>query len=249
MAIRYQASISTIGSSKWIVDSGAMHHLCRERRDFLTLYSLPRQIEVIVGNGSPILASAKGTIKLNLPCGRMLTIEALLVPKLHTSLLSVSELEATGAITFFRGCCFLAGQPIATCRDGLYLFEGTINYQQRALPLPVSAYISISLPSIYGPAISPFTKSNLELWHQRLGHLSMQSVKTMLKIYSQQTNTEDINMSDIDDIQLGTKLESRTDDDPESRGRSEYRTMQYMCEDQNATKDYPKTSRTYQTAF
>jgi D-hexose-6-phosphate mutarotase len=39
----------------------------------------------------------------------------------------------------------------------------------------------------------------------------MQSVKTMLKIYSQQTNIEDINISDIDDIQLETELESRTE--------------------------------------
>jgi hypothetical protein len=110
------------------VDSGATHHLCRERRDFQTLYSLPKQIEVIIGNGLPILASAKGTIKLNLPSGRILIIEALLVPKLHTSLLSVSELEATGAITFFGGHCFLAEQPIAIRQDGLYLFEETVNY-------------------------------------------------------------------------------------------------------------------------
>jgi hypothetical protein len=58
---------------------------------------------VIVGNRSPILASAKRTIKLNLPCGRMLTIEVLLVPKLHMSLLLVSELEAIEAMTFFGG--------------------------------------------------------------------------------------------------------------------------------------------------
>jgi hypothetical protein len=113
MAIGHRPIKSINGNSEWIADSGATHHLCRERRDFQTLDSLPKQIEVIIGNGSPILASAKGTIKLNLPSGRILTIEALLVPKLHTSLLSVSDLEATGAITFFGGHCFLAEQPIA----------------------------------------------------------------------------------------------------------------------------------------
>jgi hypothetical protein len=83
---------------------------------------------VIIRNGLPILASAKGTIKLNLLSGRILTIEALLVPKLYTSLLSVSELKEIEAITFFGGHCFLAEQPIAICQDGLYLFKGTVNY-------------------------------------------------------------------------------------------------------------------------
>jgi hypothetical protein len=133
MASRHLPIKSIDGISEWIMDSGATHHLCHVRRGFQTLYSLPKQIEVIIGNGLPILASAKGTIKLNLPSGRILTIDALLVPKLHTSLLSVSELEETGAITFFEGHCFLVRQPIAIPRDSLYHFEGTINYPQRAL--------------------------------------------------------------------------------------------------------------------
>jgi hypothetical protein len=154
---------------------------------------------------------------LNLPSGRILTIEALLVPNLHTSLLSVSELEATGAITFFGGHCFLAEQHSAIRQDGLYLFEGTVNYQQRALPLPISAYASTStsihtsLSAIHGLATLPLTKLNLELWHQRLGYLSMQSVKAILKMHHQQANMKDIKMSDIDDIQPETDLEPRTE--------------------------------------
>jgi hypothetical protein len=77
----------------------------------------------------------KETIKLNLPSRRILTIEALLVPKLHTSLLSLSELEAIGGIILFGGDRLLVEQPIVIRQDGLYLFEGTVNYQQRPLPL------------------------------------------------------------------------------------------------------------------
>jgi hypothetical protein len=69
------------------------------------------------------LESAKGTIKLNLPSGRILTIKALIIPKLHRSLLSVSELKAIGAITFFGGLYILAEQPIEIHQDGLYLFK------------------------------------------------------------------------------------------------------------------------------
>jgi hypothetical protein len=217
MASRDRPIKSINGNSEWIVDSGATHHHCHERRDFQTLYSLPKQIEVIFGNGSPILAYPKGTIKLNLPSGRILTIEAILVPKRHTLLLSVSELEATGAITFFGGHYFLAEQPIAIRQDGLYLFKGTVNYQQRALPLPISAYTSTStsihtsLSGIHGLAALPLTKWNLELWHQRLGDLSMQSVKAILKMHRQQANMKDMKMLDIDDIQPETDLEPRTE--------------------------------------
>jgi hypothetical protein len=97
------------------VDSGAIYYHCHEKCDFQTLYSLLKYIEVIIGNGSPIWVLAIGTIKLNLLSRRILIIEVLLVPKLYTLLLSVSELEVIGAITFFEGHCFLAEQPIAIC--------------------------------------------------------------------------------------------------------------------------------------
>jgi hypothetical protein len=74
------------------------------------------------------LVSAKGTIKLNLPSEQILTIEVHLVTKLHTSLVSESELEVLGAIIFFGSHCFLVVQPIAIYQNGLYLFKGTVNY-------------------------------------------------------------------------------------------------------------------------
>jgi hypothetical protein len=199
------------------VNIEAIHHLCYERHNFQTLYSLPKQIQVIIGNGSPILASAKETIKLNLPAGRILTIEVPLVSKLYTSLLSVSKLKAIGAITFFGDLCFLAEQAITIGQESLYLFEGTVNFQPRALSLPISSYAStstliyISLSAIYGLAALSLTKLNLELWHQVLGHLSMQLVKAILKMHHQQVNIEDMKMSDIDNIQPELDLEPRTE--------------------------------------
>jgi hypothetical protein len=74
------------------------------------------------------LASAKETIKLNLPSERRLIIEALLLLKLHTLLLSVSELKAREVNIFFGNHCFFAEQPIAICQDGLYFFTETVNY-------------------------------------------------------------------------------------------------------------------------
>jgi len=195
MAIRRQAFISTntnrkdTNHTKWIVDSSASHHLCRERRDFEKLTPLTEKIEVIIGDGSPMIASAKGSIKLRLPCGRTLTIEALLVPRLHTSLLSVGELTKSEPLKFYNERCFLSGKLIGQRRDGIFDFLGTVKRLRRTPPLPASKYalaVATSSPSIlttpvassiHSSAISRSTQPTLQIWHQRLGHLGLASVK------------------------------------------------------------------------
>jgi len=50
-----------IFNPKWIVDSGASDHVCRERRDFQKLSPLSQNVQVIIGDESPMIATAKGT--------------------------------------------------------------------------------------------------------------------------------------------------------------------------------------------
>ena len=203
MAIRRQALVPTNTNrrntinTKWIVDSGASHHLCREQRDFQTLTPLSQKIEVIIGDGSPMIASAKGTIKLSLPCGRGLTIEALLVPRLHTSLLSVGELTKTEPVKFYNECCFLSEKLIGRRREGIFDFLGTVKRPHRSPRLPASRYalavtsLSPSVPAATVPrvpndlAMSRSTKPTLQLWHQRLGHLGIGSLKALLKKHAE----------------------------------------------------------------
>lgn len=219
MAVSRRALVSTHNNrnsnnrkTEWIVDSGASHHLCRERHDFQTLHPLSRQIEVIIGDGSPMIASAKGIIKLSLPSGRTLTIEALLVPRLHTSLLSVSELAKTEYVQFFDDHCFLSGRAIGRRQGGIFNFLGTVKRQWRAshlaTPIYTSTSISTSMDTLTSTkgmstqvtySLAATLKPNLELWHQRLGHLGMQSVKALLKMQAQ---PEDVKMVDIADIHL-----------------------------------------------
>jgi hypothetical protein len=59
IAYRHRPIKSIYGNREWIVDSGATHYRCYEMRDFHTVVYLPKQIKVIIGNRSPILASAK----------------------------------------------------------------------------------------------------------------------------------------------------------------------------------------------
>jgi len=220
MAIRRQAFISTntnpkdTNYTKWIVDMGASHHLCRERPDFEKLTPLNQKIEVIIGDGSPMIASAKGSIKLTLPCSQTLTIEALLVPRLHTSLLSVGELTKSEPVTFYNERCFLSGNLIGQRRYGIFDFLGTVKRLRRTPPLPASKYglaVATSSPSIlptpvassiHSSAISRSTQPTLQIWHQHLGHLGLASVKALLKKHSQpeEPNTERTQTVDITHI-------------------------------------------------
>ena len=76
----------TSTSDNWVIDSGASHHLCRNRRCFRNLKPLRQPVMVRLGDSSTIPATAAGTVSLLLP-SRILSIEALFVPRLQTSLL------------------------------------------------------------------------------------------------------------------------------------------------------------------
>jgi len=65
-------------NTDWIIDSGASHHPCRNRRLFTSLKHLPKQVLVHLGDKSTVPAIAIGSIHLQLS-SRILLIEALFV--------------------------------------------------------------------------------------------------------------------------------------------------------------------------
>ena len=124
-----------IGSG-WLIDSGASHNLCPDRSIFTKLTQLATPIPVYLGDGSSLPGIAKGEIRLQLPSGKVLSVPALLVPKLRTSLLSVSVLAELGAVLSFYpgGRCQLGSEEVGRIlhNDGIYHFLGS----PLASPLP-----------------------------------------------------------------------------------------------------------------
>uniref|UniRef100_A0A2N9GAT8 Reverse transcriptase Ty1/copia-type domain-containing protein n=1 Tax=Fagus sylvatica TaxID=28930 RepID=A0A2N9GAT8_FAGSY len=91
------------------------------------------------------------------------------VPKLHLNLLSVGQLTELGLNLFFssRGCLVQdsrTGQIVGTARKVGRLFELT------SLHFPSS---SVSAPVIAASA-------SIELWHSRLGHVSLPRIQTLV---------------------------------------------------------------------
>jgi len=106
-------------------------------------------------------------IHLPLP-SRVLSIEALFVPQLQASLLSVSQLSITYQITFKNSVCFLEGCRLGSLVDGVYRFVPF-----RPKPIIVTA---ITLLIQANSACLP----SIDLWHQRLGHASHQTLRILL---------------------------------------------------------------------
>ena len=144
-----------------MIDSGATHHLCSSRQQFLTLRELAKPIEIRLGDNSTIPATARGTVELRLPF-QTLVLEALYAPRLHISLLSVRQLSERFQIIFKDSACFIDNHILVILSQGVY----RLSTQPRAATLPVIAHSAL-LPT-------------LDLWHQRLGHLNYQSIKSLV---------------------------------------------------------------------
>jgi len=88
----------------WIVDSGASYIFTPYEADFDGPLSDPISDEVRVGNGTVLPILGQGTVKVQGPEGRVLTLTGVhLVPAMHSRLLSVNHFTDKGAKAVFEG--------------------------------------------------------------------------------------------------------------------------------------------------
>ena len=185
-----ESSANSIFHTNWIIDSGASHHLTSQRSLFSVLTPLKEEVSVTVGNGESIKAAGTGTVHFEFPFGLRFSIDALYVPGISRSLLSVSQLNHTTPLTFQNGCCYSGARRIGILRDGLYELTAT------PIPARVSPYPSpsvrqaVSTPNLL--AASALHLPTLEMWHLRLGHLGLDALKRLLpsSSYSSSENAE-----------------------------------------------------------
>jgi len=152
----------------WIVDSGASHHLFCDRLAFSSLKRLAKPTTVFLGDNSPIFATGYGEIMIPLAESN-LKFQALDVPELRYSLLSVSCLSVENKISFQNGFCLIQPEDseqekLASLHGGLY--HVTVGAKSVRASPPATA-LATSL-------------SSFSLWHQRLTHLSNKSLSALI---------------------------------------------------------------------
>jgi len=86
---------NTRNTDEWIIDSGTTHHISPNLMDFHEYHPLKESLQVESAD-SVSLATAAGSINLQLDCGILLRVEALYVPDFGASLLSECDTGTSG---------------------------------------------------------------------------------------------------------------------------------------------------------
>ena len=152
-------------SVRFILDSGCSSHMCADKTKFDTLNYLHRQVTIEVADGQHIYAEAVGTIGI--------LEDVYYVPDLKKNLISISAFDKKGySILFEDNEVFMRRSiddefVLVGLRDGA-LYE--------ALPF----YDIDDTGNEFVGAVIEHT-SDLDLWHERLAHLSYDNVKSMVK--------------------------------------------------------------------
>ena len=151
----------------WLVDSGASEHMCNDRTAFSTYERIvPR--DVTVGDGAAIKAVGRGTVMLRMQVDgaeHTTTLTSVLhVPEMRCNLFSVGRAMERGYRCEFgeKQCRILTAGGIAVALGAL---------QAGVFRLQCSRDVTASA------AVATATPTETELWHQRLGHAPLKTIK------------------------------------------------------------------------
>jgi transposase InsO family protein len=186
----YKATVAkTLSKTNWWIDSGASEWICKDR-DQLTdiqLFKPPRPIRL--GDDSLIDALGYGTLSIELEHYVLRISDVLYAPKMRINLASVScMVRRKTRVSFLDSGCTIE-------RDGHTLLTGTLdetlglykidgigqtehtNEETRAL---TSVFSMVTAPPKSRGRTIPKDSLTL-LWHRKLGHMGIRSVKALMK--------------------------------------------------------------------
>jgi GAG-pre-integrase domain len=147
----------------WIIDSGCTHHMTGNKMNFKTLQQIDGGIDTFGGNQGKIIGI--GSVG-----NQYITItNVYLVDGLNFNLLSVSKLCDNGYhIIFDSNACNLIDSS-----------TNILLYQEKR---DKSMYYLYLNHFEFGEICLSFITSDSWLWHRRLGHASMDSIKKMVSL-------------------------------------------------------------------
>ena len=148
-----------LSSQKWVIDSGATHHVAHDKNIFVSLNSSLTS-SVNLPTSSTIKVSGVGTIRLN---DHILLHNVLFIPEFRLNLLSISSLTdyIGSSVTFDPSSCTIQ-DPTRELTIGQGKILGSLYVlDTQASPISVHAVVDIGI------------------WHQRFGHPSYKKLDTI----------------------------------------------------------------------
>ncbi|CAA7017958.1 unnamed protein product [Microthlaspi erraticum] len=155
-----RATGGVLNSESWIIDSGATHHVCHDKRLF-SMLSENVHSSVTLPTGSGVQITGIGSIKLS---EYMILKNVLYIPDFRLNLLSISQLtKDLGYRVSFDSVSCVIQDPI----KGLMIGQGEEVANLYVLDVEFGLQQSSQQSSFLCNAVV-----DSELWHNRLGHLS-----------------------------------------------------------------------------
>lgn len=175
---------------EFVIDSGASDHMVR-KAEWLKRRKNIRPRPILLGNGKTVLAKESGTLVLNATISdkeevyiyKLCLQEVLLVPELHTNLLSCPALYREDFQVYFgRGKC-------SATKDGILRLQGTLTsgvFVADCIPASTDQYSGTQLQLNVANHSSAFSaiphsadKEAEKLWHDRLAHANIPSIREL----------------------------------------------------------------------
>lgn len=165
-------------SSEWYIDSGATMHMTRHQ-NLLQNENSPPIKQIKVANNKTLSVSSSGNVTLNTLNGEnrsnvILFTNVLYVPELAVNLISVHQITENGGQVKFdsKGCTILNRQNVIVAT------ATKVNNMYRLNMNTDNAYMS------------DVKRDDIFLWHQRMGHLNLDTLKKLKE------NSEGFTLSD-----------------------------------------------------
>ncbi|KAG6460307.1 hypothetical protein O3G_MSEX011897 [Manduca sexta] len=171
------SAAETLDSNRWYVDSGASRHMCRERK-WMHNVSSSTVSHIKVADNKTVAVLGCGNVDLQIrdSDGKPQTIQirnVLYVPSLITNLISVSQMTKNGCeVKFEKDYCQIY-------KDDKLIFTALQHNNMYVLN-----YFSET-----SALLSKVDEYDLNLWHQRMGHLNFTN---LMKI---EENAEGVKLS------------------------------------------------------
>ena len=165
----FKATIGNETSNNWLIDSGASCHMTNQRDGYTDFKEFEKPQKVSLGDGHKLDALGRGTVVVNMMIDnnkstRAELTNALYVPDLRCNLFSVRSATENGKVIHFaKEHCFIHDENGNVKGKGVLV--GKL-YQLSVEPSSDCEYASLT---------------SIDLWHNRLGHMSERRIRDMVK--------------------------------------------------------------------
>uniref|UniRef100_A0A1J3K4I8 Retrovirus-related Pol polyprotein from transposon TNT 1-94 n=2 Tax=Noccaea caerulescens TaxID=107243 RepID=A0A1J3K4I8_NOCCA len=174
----FESNLTHVSSKTWWIDSGANVHVTNSLQGFLSTQTInSSENYLFMGNRDKAPVEAIGTYRLILESGFCLDLfQTLYVPSISRNLVSLSKLDLAGFKSTQGDGCFNLFLN-SNCIGSGIMVDGL--YKLKLADQPLETHLT--LQDNRGVKRKTCDIDSYFLWHKRLGHISSERIKRLVK--------------------------------------------------------------------